>query len=138
MLLPSGSNGSRTRPVKAEELSTCLRLSPAQRLVGPWPDTRDLWHARSPLHEAAGFSCPVIFFQGDEDKVVPPDQAEAMVDALRERGIPVAHVVFEGEGHGFRRAENIRDSLAMELHFYGRVLGFEPADPAPDLEIHHL
>jgi dipeptidyl aminopeptidase/acylaminoacyl peptidase len=109
-----------------------------QRLVGPWPESRALWHARSPLRQAERLDCPVIFFQGDEDKVVPPDQAEAMAGALRERGIPVAHVVFKGEGHGFRRAENIRDSLNMELSFYGRVLGFEPADSVPALNIENL
>ena len=109
-----------------------------QRLIGPWPEARATWEARSPIRHADGIQAPVIFFQGDEDRVVPPDQAQTMAATLKEAGLPVACVIFEGEGHGFRRFENIRDALAMELHFYGRVLGFEPADPVPDLEIHNL
>jgi dipeptidyl aminopeptidase/acylaminoacyl peptidase len=95
------------------------------RLVGPWPERRDLYRARSPLHHADRLSCPVIFFQGLEDRVVPPGQAEAMVAALAARGIPHAYVPFPGERHGFRRAESIRTALEGELFFYGRVLGFE-------------
>ncbi len=105
------------------------------RLIGKWPEAREIYEARSPLHHAAGLNCPVIFFQGLEDKVVPPNQAEAMVAALREKGIPVAYVAFEGEGHGFRQAENIRRALEGELAFYGRVFGFEPADRIEPLDI---
>ena len=76
----------------------------------------------------------MIFFQGLEDKVVPPNQAEAMVDALRRKGLPVAYVPFAGEQHGFRRAENIRRSLECELYFYSRVFGFELPDPPPALD----
>ena len=77
------------------------------RLVGPWPEARDLYRARSPIHHADRLSCPVIFFQGLDDRVVPPNQAEAMVAALRAKGLPVAYLAFPGEGHGFRKAETI-------------------------------
>ena len=97
------------------------------RLVGPYPERSDLYEERSPLSTRDGFSCPVIFFQGAEDRIVPPNQAESMVEALRAKGVPVAYLLFEGEQHGFRRAENIVRALEAELSFYGQVLGFEPA-----------
>ena len=98
------------------------------RLLGPYPEQRDLYRERSPIHFAERLSCPVIFFQGLEDKVVPPNQAEMMVQALKAKGIPVAYLAFEGEQHGFRRAENIKRALEAELFFYSRVFGFTPAD----------
>ena len=70
----------------------------------------------------------MIFFQGLEDKIVPPNQAEQMVQSLRARGVTVAYVAFAGEGHGFRQAANIKRALESELYFYGRVFGFNPAD----------
>jgi dipeptidyl aminopeptidase/acylaminoacyl peptidase len=94
-------------------------------LVGPYPEARELYRARSPIHFPERLSCPVIFFQGLEDRVVPPAQAEAMVDALAKLGIPHAYVPFEGEQHGFRRAENIRKALEGELYFYSQIFGFE-------------
>ncbi len=97
------------------------------RLVGPYPERSDLYEERSPLSTRDGFSCPVIFFQGAEDRIVPPNQAESMVEALRAKGVPVAYLLFAGEQHGFRRAENIVRALEAELSFYGQVLGFEPA-----------
>jgi len=100
-------------------------------LVGVWPDERARYVERSPIHHAERLRCPVIFFQGLEDRVVPPNQAEAMVEALARRGIAHAYVPFAGEGHGFRRGENIRTALDGELYFYGRVFGFEaPRPPA--------
>src|SRR5712692_2286038 len=107
-------------------------------LIGPYPERRDLYIERSPINFAGRLSCPVIFFQGLEDKVVPPNQAEMMVDALRKKGVPVAYVAFEGEQHGFRRAENIKRSLDGELYLYGRVLGFEWADPVEPVGIENL
>ena len=104
-------------------------------LVGPYPERRDLYLERSPLEHADRIRCPVIFFQGVDDKVVPPAQAEAMVGALRSAGLPVAYLLFEGEGHGFRRAETIERCLEAELSFYGQVLGFEPADDLDPVEI---
>ena len=94
-------------------------------LVGPYPQARELYRERSPIHFTERLSCPVIFFQGLEDQVVPPAQAEAMVDALAKMGIPHAYVPFEEEQHGFRRAENIRTALEGELYFYGQIFGFE-------------
>jgi dipeptidyl aminopeptidase/acylaminoacyl peptidase len=107
-------------------------------LVGPYPERRDLYVERSPIHHLEGLRCPVIFFQGLEDEVVPPSQAESMVTALREKGVPVAYLAFEGEQHGFRRAENIKRALDAELYFYGRIFGFEPADEIEPVEIENL
>ncbi|MEE8482370.1 MAG: S9 family peptidase, partial [Acidiferrobacterales bacterium] len=97
------------------------------RLVGPLPDSERIYRDRSPLFHADKLSCPVIFFQGDEDRVVPPNQAEAMVEALEKNNIAVSYLLFEGEQHGFRRAETITRVLEAELYFYGKVLGFKPA-----------
>lgn len=108
------------------------------RLVGPLPEMEALYRERSPINHVAGLNCPVIFLQGSEDKVVPPNQAEAMVAALDAKNIPVAYVLFEGEGHGFRKGENVCRALEAELAFYGRVFGFVPADELPDLEIRNL
>jgi dipeptidyl aminopeptidase/acylaminoacyl peptidase len=108
------------------------------RLVGPFPERRDLYRARSPIHFVERISCPVILFQGLEDKIVPPNQAEMMVDAVRAKGLPVAYVPFEGEQHGFRRAENIKRALEAELSFYSRVFGFELADPVEPVPIDNL
>jgi dipeptidyl aminopeptidase/acylaminoacyl peptidase len=107
-------------------------------LVGPWPAASDAYRARSPIHHADGLDCPVIFFQGTEDKVVPPNQAEAMVAALRDKGIPVAYILFDGEGHGFRRAGNIKRALEAELWFYGRIFGFSPAGDLEAVDIENL
>ncbi len=107
------------------------------RLIGPLPAARDTYAARSPLRHAAGLNCPVIFFQGLDDKVVPPSQAEAMVAALAGKGIPVAYVPFAGEGHGFRKAENIKRALECELSFFGQVFGFAPADIVGPVSLLH-
>ena len=109
-----------------------------ERLIGPYPERADLYRERSPIHHAEKLSCPVIFFQGLEDEVVPPDQAETMFAALRDKGLPVAYVPFEGEQHGFRRAENIRRALDGELYFYSRVFGFDLADPVEPVTIENL
>jgi len=80
----------------------------------------------------------MIFFQGLDDRVVPPDQTERMVAALRAKGVPVAYLSFAGEAHGFRRAETIRRALEAELYFYGRIFGFTPADRIAPVAIEHL
>ena len=108
------------------------------RLVGAWPEEREIYRARSPLHHASRLGCPIIFFQGLDDRVVPPNQAELMVDALDRQGLPVACLVFEGEGHGFRQAGTIRRCLEAELVFYGQVFGFEPADVLAPVHIRNL
>ena len=108
------------------------------RLVGDYPEEKAVYHARSPIYHTETLSCPVIFFQGLEDKVVPPNQAEKMVDAIREKGLPTAYVPFAGEQHGFRRAENIKRALDGEFYFYSRVFGFTPADEIEPVEIMNL
>ena len=108
------------------------------RLFGPYPERKDIYYSRSPINFIDRLSCPVVFFQGLEDKVVPPNQAELMVAALRKKGIPVAYVAFEGEQHGFRQAKNIKRSLDGELYFYSKVFGFELADAVEPLEIENL
>lgn len=107
-------------------------------LVGPYPERRALYRERSPLAYADRLSCPVIFLQGLQDQIVPPNQAEAMVEALRAKGLPVAYVAFEEEGHGFRRAESIVASIEAELAFYGQVFRFDPADELDPIAIHNL
>lgn len=97
------------------------------RLIGPYPEAAERYRERSPIHFVDRLSCPVILFQGLEDEVVPRSQAEAMVEALRRKGIPYAYLAFEGEQHGFRRAETIRRCAEAELSFYGRIFGFTPA-----------
>jgi dipeptidyl aminopeptidase/acylaminoacyl peptidase len=107
-------------------------------LIGPYPERKDLYEKRSPIHFTDKLSCPVIFFQGLEDKIVPPNQAEIMVEALKAKGLPVAYVAYEGEQHGFRRAENIKRTLDGEFYFYSRVFGFEPADAVEPVAIDNL
>lgn len=107
-------------------------------LVGPMPGSEDLLRERSPIHHVEGFSCPLITFQGLEDAVVPPSQSEAIVDALDRRGIPHAYLAFEGEQHGFRRAETIVAVLDAELSFYGQVFGFDPPGVERPVDIVHV
>jgi dipeptidyl aminopeptidase/acylaminoacyl peptidase len=107
-------------------------------LIGPYPQRKDLYVARSPIHFTGNLSCPMILFQGLEDKVVPPNQAEMMFDAVKKKGLPVAYVAFAGEQHGFRKAENIKRSLDGELYFYSRVFGFELAEPVEPVTIENI
>jgi dipeptidyl aminopeptidase/acylaminoacyl peptidase len=100
-------------------------------LVGPYPERRDLYVERSPINHVERLRTPLIIFQGLEDEVVPPAQAETLVAALRANRVPFAYVPFEGEQHGFRRAENIRRVLGAELFFYGRVFSFDASDAEP-------
>jgi dipeptidyl aminopeptidase/acylaminoacyl peptidase len=106
-----------------------------QLVAGPL-EREKVYRQRSPLAHAHNIACPMIFFQGLDDKVVPPAQSEVMVQALKARGVPVAYVAFQGEGHGFRQAGNIQRALEAELYFYGRVFGFTPADPLEPVDIH--
>lgn len=108
------------------------------RLIGKYPKEKDIYEKRSPINFTEKLACPVIFFQGLEDKVVPPNQAEMMVEAIKSKGLPVAYVAFEGEQHGFRRAENIKRCLDGEFYFYSRIFGFTPADPIEPIEIVNL
>lgn len=107
-------------------------------LIGPFPEQRDLYVERSPIHHVDLLSCPLILFQGLEDEVVSPDQAEKMFEAVRAKGLPVSYLPFEGEQHGFRKAENIKRALDAELYFYSRIFGFELADPVEPVSIDNL
>jgi dipeptidyl aminopeptidase/acylaminoacyl peptidase/uncharacterized protein (DUF2132 family) len=105
-------------------------------LIGPYPSP--VYRERSPIHHTDRLASPMILFQGAEDKAVPPAQAEAMFEAVRAKGLPVAYLLFEGEQHGFRRAATIKRALEAELYFYGRVLGFTPADKIEPVAIENL
>lgn len=107
------------------------------RLVGP-PDDVDRYRERSPLHHADRIRAPVLLLQGLEDAVVPPSQAEVLVEALRSNGVPFAYLAFEGEQHGFRRADTLRRALAAESSFYGRLFGFELAGGGESVPIENL
>lgn len=109
-----------------------------ESLIGPYPQARDLYYQRSPVNFADRISCPVILFQGLEDKIVPPSQSEIMVRALQAKGLPHAYIAFEGEQHGFRKAETIKRAAEAELYFYSRVFGFELAEPVEPVEIANL
>jgi dipeptidyl aminopeptidase/acylaminoacyl peptidase len=93
---------------------------------------------RSPINFIDNMAAPLIMFQGDEDKIVPPSQSELMFDALKKKGLPVAYLLFKGEQHGFRRSENIQRSLEAELYFFSRIFGFTPAEPIEPVEIENL
>ncbi|HEU0103837.1 MAG TPA: prolyl oligopeptidase family serine peptidase [Mycobacteriales bacterium] len=97
-------------------------------LIGPLPEALELYTERAPLSHVDGLSCPVLLLQGDEDRVVPPSQSELFRDALVRKHIPHAYMLFEGEQHGFRKAETTIAALEAELSFYGQVLGFTPPD----------
>jgi dipeptidyl aminopeptidase/acylaminoacyl peptidase len=107
-------------------------------LIGPYPEEAELYRDRSPIHFVDRISTPMLVLQGADDEVVPPAQSELIVEALDQRSIPHAYLLFEGEGHGFRRAETVIASLEAELSFYAQILGFEPGDPIPKLAIRHL
>ena len=106
-------------------------------LIGPYPEEAERYRSRSPIHSADGISCPMLLLQGADDRVVPPAQAEIMVQALEAKRLPYAYVLFEGEQHGFRKAESTRRALEAELSFYSQVLGFE-RDDVPRLRIENL
>jgi dipeptidyl aminopeptidase/acylaminoacyl peptidase len=107
-------------------------------LIGPWPAAKAVYDARSPINHLERFAAPLLILQGAEDPIVPPNQAYMIRDALKARGVPVAYIEFAGEGHGFRRAENIIRAEEAELFFYGKVFGFEPADAIEPVEIENL
>jgi len=107
-------------------------------LIGPYPERQDLYRERSPIYFTDQLRVPLILFQGLEDKVVPPSQAVQMFEAVRDKGIPVAYLPFEGEQHGFRRAENIKRALEAQYYFFAKVFGFEPADKIEPVDILNL
>jgi dipeptidyl aminopeptidase/acylaminoacyl peptidase len=107
-------------------------------LVGPYPERGDLYRDRSAVHFADDLKCPVILFQGLEDKVVPPSQAEEFVAVCRKKKLPYAYVAFEGEQHGFRQEKNIRRSIEGEMYFVSRIFGFTPSDQIEPVKIENF
>lgn len=105
------------------------------RMVAPYPEGRDVYRERSPLHHLESLSAPMILLQGLDDRVVPPNQATEMAQAVRAKGLPVAHLEFAGEGHGFRKAETIVRAREAEAYFYARIFGYELADDVEPVEI---
>jgi dipeptidyl aminopeptidase/acylaminoacyl peptidase len=107
-------------------------------LIGPYPAARDVYRARSPINFVERLASPLLLFQGLQDPVVPPDQAQAMAEAVRAQGLPVALITFDGEQHGFRKAATIARCLEIELFFYGAVFGFTPPGASPAFDIDNL
>ena len=130
------SGDKQERAVTADAVQLESRYT--DTLVGPYPAQRDLYVERSPIHFTERLACPLILFQGSEDKVVLPNQAQTMFEAVKAKGLPVAYLEFEGEGHGFRKAENIKRALDAELYFYSKVFGFELADSVEPVAIENL
>jgi dipeptidyl aminopeptidase/acylaminoacyl peptidase len=108
------------------------------RLIAPFPEGREVYRQRSPIFFLEKLNCPIIFFQGLEDKIVLPNQSERMVEAMKKKGLPVAYLAFEGEQHGFRKADTIKRTLEAELYFYSRVFGFPLADAVKPVMIENL
>ncbi|MDA0893126.1 MAG: prolyl oligopeptidase family serine peptidase, partial [Proteobacteria bacterium] len=108
------------------------------QVIGPYPELDHVYRQRSPINHLENFRAPLIMLQGLDDKVVPPNQSEMIYEALKVRGVPTAYVSFEGEGHGFRKAENIVHAIQAELYFYSRVLNMQVADDLPAIEIDNL
>jgi dipeptidyl aminopeptidase/acylaminoacyl peptidase len=107
-------------------------------LVGPYPEDRSVYLERSPINHLDRLSAPILLLQGTEDVVVPPQQAEMLADAARRRHLPVALIMFDGEGHGFRRAETIKAATEAQIYFLSRIFGFQPADQVPPIPIENL
>ena len=106
-----------------------------ESLIGKYPEEKQKYYDRSAINFTDQLSCPMIIFQGTEDKIVPPSQAEIMAEGLREKNIPFSLIMYEGEQHGFRQSKNIISSLESELYFYSKVLGFKPFDKLKEVEI---
>jgi dipeptidyl aminopeptidase/acylaminoacyl peptidase len=104
-------------------------------LVGPYPEAQAVYRDRSPIHHLDRLSAPILLLQGAEDKVVPPSQTETLADAARAKGLPVAMIMFAGEGHGFRSAATIKEATEAQIDFLSRIYGFTPADPVPTITI---
>jgi dipeptidyl aminopeptidase/acylaminoacyl peptidase len=108
------------------------------QLIGPYPAAKAIYEARSPIHHADRIQRPVIIFQGDEDAIVPPTQSEAIYRSLIERKIPTAYLLFQGEQHGFRKAENIQRVLEAQSDFFSKILGFPLSEKIQPVEIINL
>ena len=106
--------------------------------MGPYPEDRPIYVERSPINHLDRLSAPILLLQGTEDAVVPPQQAEMLANAARRKHLPVALIMFDGEGHGFRRAETIKAATEAQIYFLGRIFGFEPADRVLPISIDNL
>ncbi len=104
-------------------------------LIGRWPEDKQTYERRSPINHLERFNTPMIVLQGAEDVIVAPNQSEMVVAALQERSVPVCYLLFEGEQHGFRRAESLITALEAELRFFGEILGFIPDGNLPDIKM---
>ncbi len=109
-----------------------------ETFIGPYRVRKYLYVERSPINFTQRLNCPMILFQGLEDKVVPPDQSQKMFEAVRAKELPVAYIAYPGEQHGFRQAQNIKHSLDSELYFYSKIFKFDLADPVAPIEIENL
>ena len=107
-------------------------------MIGPYPESKDIYYERSPINFIQNFNCPIILFQGDEDKIVPPNQSQLMFDAVRAKGIPTAYILFEDEQHGFRKADSIKRALEGELYFSSKIFRFDTADKIEPIQIENL
>jgi dipeptidyl aminopeptidase/acylaminoacyl peptidase len=107
-------------------------------LVAPYPERKDIYYERSPIHFIQNFNCPIILFQGSEDPIVPPNQSQSMYDAVCAKEIPAAYILFEGEQHGFRKAESIKRAFEAELYFYSKIFKFELAEEVEPVQIENL
>lgn len=107
-------------------------------LVGNYPEKKSVYDSRSPIYHTNQLSGAIILLQGDEDKIVPPSQAQKMFDVLKKKGLPTSYVLFQGEQHGFRKAENIQKALESEYYFYAKVFDFKPAEKLPEIPIENL
>jgi dipeptidyl aminopeptidase/acylaminoacyl peptidase len=109
-----------------------------EKLIGPFPEKKEIYFERSPINFIENLKCPVILFQGEDDKIVPPNQSEMMFKALKEKKLPTAYLLFEKEGHGFRSAEAIKKSIEAELYFYSKIFDFSLKDNIEPIEIYNL
>ena len=107
-------------------------------MIGPYPEKKQVFFDRSPINFVENLSCPIILFQGEDDKIVPPNQAQLMFDALKRKKIPTAYLLFEKEGHGFRSAENIQKAIDSELYFYSKIFGLDLPDRIEPITIQNL
>lgn len=105
------------------------------KLVGAYPEEREIYLDRSPIYHTDQLSCPVIILQGDEDEIVPPNQAEMMFEAVKKKGLMTAYLLFKGEQHGIRAAKNIKRALEAESYFYSQVFGYNIADIVEPIQI---
>ena len=107
-------------------------------LIGPLPEAEAIYRARSPLYSADRIRAPLLTLQGLDDKAVPPEQSQSIYDAVKANGVPTAYIAFEGEGHGFRKAENQRRTLTASHYFLAKVFGLTPAEELEPLHIDNM